>query len=103
MKLLMIGRARRPSVTSRQHSGRISPASNSARFYAPGAEVSMTAPVVTFSIQIGSDGYTIARTVAQRLGYRYYDWHITSAAASAAEGGAEESPSLVDRMMSRLM
>ena len=40
----------------------------------------MPMPVVTFSAQAGSDGFSIARAVAIDLDYLYYDWQITSKA-----------------------
>jgi CMP/dCMP kinase len=63
----------------------------------------MTASVVTFSIQVGSDGFSVARNVAERLGFRYYDWHITSKAAEREDAEEDLPYSMVDRMMKRLM
>jgi cytidylate kinase len=44
----------------------------------------MTAKAVTFAVQIGSGGYEIAHHVAETLKYSYYDWEVTSQAASEA-------------------
>jgi cytidylate kinase len=68
----------------------------------------MTAGTVTFSVQIGSGGYAIARTVADKLGYRYYDWEVTSQAAEMAGvpadvvAASERVPGFLERMMRRL-
>jgi CMP/dCMP kinase len=70
----------------------------------------MTASVVTFSHQIGSNGAQIARSVADKLRYRYYDWEVISQAAAAAGvspeviavAAAERPPNLLERMMRRL-
>jgi cytidylate kinase len=70
----------------------------------------MTASVVTFSTQIGTGGSRIARAVAEKLRFRYYDWEVISQAA--AEAGvspevlavatSERSPGFLERMMARL-
>ena len=44
----------------------------------------MTATTITFAVQLGSDGFAIARAVAERLNYHYLDWEITSRAAADA-------------------
>jgi cytidylate kinase len=44
----------------------------------------MSAKTITFAVQIGSGGFEIARAVADQMRYRYYDWEITSQAASEA-------------------
>lgn len=68
----------------------------------------MTANVIAFSVQTGSGGFAIARQVADQLGYRYYDWEITSEAASRAGVSpndviaSERVPGFVERMMRRL-
>lgn len=68
----------------------------------------MTANVIAFSVQTGSGGFAIARQAAEQLGYRYYDWEITSEAASRAGVSpneviaAERVPGFVERMMRRL-
>ena len=68
----------------------------------------MAASVVAFSVQIGSEGFTLARRVAEQLGYRYYDWEITSEAAARAGVSpteviaAERVPSFLERIMQRL-
>jgi cytidylate kinase len=71
----------------------------------------MTASVVTFSTQIGSGGSRIARAVAEKLRYRYYDWEVISQAASEAGvspevlavATSERPPGFFERMMSRVM
>lgn len=70
----------------------------------------MTASVVTFTTQIGTGGSSIARAVAEKLRFRYYDWEVISQAA--AEAGvspevlavatSERSPGFLERMMTRL-
>lgn len=64
----------------------------------------MAPRVVTFSVQIGSDGFAIARGVAARLRFRYLDWQITSQAAmhERLHVPPEPSPDFVDRLLSRL-
>jgi cytidylate kinase len=68
----------------------------------------MSATVVTFSIQLGSDGLTIARGVADKLDYRYYDNEIVSEAAALAGvspetvAAAERWPTFIERMLERL-
>jgi CMP/dCMP kinase len=68
----------------------------------------MPATAIAFSVQTGSGGFAVARQVAERLGYRYYDWEITSEAAARAGVSpneviaAERVPSFVERMMRRL-
>jgi len=44
----------------------------------------MAASVVTFTVQLGSGGFAIAHQVAEKLGFRYFDWEITSEAAARA-------------------
>ena len=44
----------------------------------------MPASVISFSVETGSGGFAIARRVSDRLGFRYYDWEITSEAAARA-------------------
>lgn len=68
----------------------------------------MPATVVALSVQTGSGGYAIARQVADRLGYKYYDWEITQEAARLAGVppsdvvAAERVPGFLERMMRRL-
>lgn len=70
----------------------------------------MTASVVTFSNPMGSGGSSIARVVAAKLGYRYYDWEVISQAAEEAGVSAEEfalaaaerAPGFMERLMERL-
>ena len=68
----------------------------------------MAARAITFSVQIGSRGFEIARLVAERLKYRYYDWEVTSQAAREAGvspqtvAAAEQSTSGLKRIMERL-
>jgi len=65
----------------------------------------MQASVVTFSIQVGSDGFSVAQSVAEKLGYHYSDWAITSrtmASLSSYLPAGTENRGFVDRMMARL-
>jgi len=68
----------------------------------------MPANVITLSVLNGSGGYSIAHQVADRMGLRYYDWEITSEAASRAGVApsdviaAERVPGFLERMMGRL-
>jgi cytidylate kinase len=70
----------------------------------------MPASVVTFSIQVGSGGSAISRNVADRLGYRFYDWEVISQAAQAAGvspemlavATSERRPSFMERVLGRL-
>ena len=70
----------------------------------------MTASVVTFSTQMGSGGGRIARAVAEKLRFRYYDWEVISQAASEAGvspevlavATSERPPGFFERMMARL-
>jgi cytidylate kinase len=70
----------------------------------------MTASVVTFSTQIGSGGSRIARAVAEKLRFRYYDWEVISQAANEAGvspevlaiATSERPPGFFERMMARL-
>jgi cytidylate kinase len=68
----------------------------------------MPANVVAFSVQTGSGGFTVAHRVSDQLGFRYYDWEITSEAASRAGVtpneviAAERVPGFLERMMRRL-
>ena len=68
----------------------------------------MTAGTVTFSVQVGSGGFAIARAVAEKLGYRYYDWEVTSQAAEMAGvspdivAASERVPGFIERIMRRL-
>jgi hypothetical protein len=60
-------------------------------------------PAITFSAQVGSDGFSIARAVATDLDYRYFDWQITSRASEIggpSPNGSNEA--LGDRIMGRL-
>ena len=69
----------------------------------------MTAKTVTFSIEVGSGGFEIARDVAEQLKYRYYDWEIVNeiatkvgAAPDQVAAAAERLPSLAERIMQQL-
>ncbi len=68
----------------------------------------MPANVVALSVQTGSGGFMVAHRVADALGFRYYDWEITSEAASRAGVtpneviAAERVPGFLERMMRRL-
>jgi cytidylate kinase len=67
----------------------------------------MGATTITLSVQLGSGGFNIARSVADKLGFRYYDWEVTSQAADEAGvspdvvASAERVPSLAERIMER--
>jgi cytidylate kinase len=68
----------------------------------------MPATAIAFSVQTGSGGFAVARQVSESLGFRYYDWEITSEAATRAGVSpteviaAERVPGFVERMMRRL-
>jgi cytidylate kinase len=68
----------------------------------------MKSAVLTFTVQVGSGGFAIARAVAEKLGYRYYDWEVTSQAAEMAGvspdvvAASERVPGFIERMMRRL-
>ena len=68
----------------------------------------MPASVVALSVQAGSGGFDIARQVADQLGFRYYDWEITSEAAARAGVSpteviaSEHMPGFFERIMRRL-
>jgi cytidylate kinase len=65
--------------------------------------------LVTFSTRLGAPGTAVARRVAERLGFRYFDWEITSEAAAQAGvppgviEGSERAQSLLSRVMERLL
>jgi len=67
----------------------------------------MGATTITVSVQLGSGGFAVARGVADKLGFRYYDWEVTSQAAEEAGvspeivAAAERVPSLAERIMER--
>jgi cytidylate kinase len=68
----------------------------------------MVANVVTFTFEVGTGGFAIAHQVAERLGFNYFDWEITSEAARLAGvtpeamAASERMPSFLERMMRRL-
>lgn len=68
----------------------------------------MTATVVALSVQTGSGGFAMAHRISEKLGFRYYDWEITSEAASRAGVSpndviaAERVPGFIERVMRRL-
>ena len=68
----------------------------------------MAATVVALSVQTGSGGFALAHRLAEQLGYRYYDWEITSEAAARAGVSAndviaaERVPGFIERVMRRL-
>jgi len=68
----------------------------------------VAAKVVTFSIQLASGGNEIARTIADKLGYRFLDHEVISRAAEIAGvspetiAAAERWPTFVERMLERL-
>ena len=69
----------------------------------------MTFRTITFTVQLGSDGHKVATMVAEKLGYRYYDWQITNEAAKEAGVpsetmiSSEKVPSLVNRVVERFL
>ncbi len=73
-------------------------------------EATMTASVVTFSTQMGTGGARIARAVAEKLHFSFYDWDVISQAATEAGvspevlavATAERLPGFLERMMTRL-
>src|SRR2546423_1838103 len=65
------------------------------------------AEVITFSVELGTPGYGIARMVAAGLGYSYFDSQITSRAAEKAGFSPETFTyggprPLVERIVERL-
>jgi len=68
----------------------------------------MAASVVTFSVQLGSNGLTIAQAVSSKLDLRYYDAEVVSQAAALAGvspetvAAAERWPTFLERMLERL-
>ncbi len=68
----------------------------------------LDASLITFSVQVGSGGVEVARSVANRLGYRYYDWEVTSHAAEEAGvspetlAAAERVPGFFERIFQRM-
>ncbi len=69
----------------------------------------MTAKAVTFSVAIGSDGFLIARSVAEALKYQYYDSELTSQIAGQVGASPDEValaverlPSLAERIINQL-
>jgi cytidylate kinase len=68
----------------------------------------MAANVVTFAVQLGSGGFEVAETVADKLGYRYLDSEVIAQAAALAGvspdtiAAAERWPTFVERMLERL-
>jgi cytidylate kinase len=68
----------------------------------------VTAKTVTFAVQLGSGGFSIARAVAEKLSYRYYDSEVTARAASDAGVPAatiletQQAQSLLERLIARL-
>jgi cytidylate kinase len=68
----------------------------------------MSATVVALSVQTGSGGFALAHHLSEQLGYRYYDWEITSEAAARAGVSptdviaAERVPGFIERVMRRL-
>jgi cytidylate kinase len=68
----------------------------------------MAATVVALSVQTGSGGFALAHRLSEQLGFRYYDWEITSEAAARAGVSptdviaAERVPGFIERVMRRL-
>src|SRR5918998_3594791 len=69
----------------------------------------MTADVATLTVQLGSGGFGLARGLADRVDFRYYDWEVTSQAALEAGvapdviASAERVPPLVQRIVERFL
>src|SRR5262245_41919222 len=69
----------------------------------------MVARNVTFSVQLGSGAFQIAREVSRRLDYWFYDWEVTQKAAERAGvtpeavAAAERAPSTFQRLAERFM
>ncbi len=69
----------------------------------------MTASTITFAVQLGSDGFAVARGVAERLKYHYLDWEVTSRAAADAGvstemvAQSEQSRGTLQRIVQSLM
>jgi cytidylate kinase len=65
----------------------------------------MPVRAITFSVQLGAQGFDVAQAVAAKLGYRYYDWDIMARARNLiSEGDAAESgDGSAERMMTSLM
>jgi hypothetical protein len=67
----------------------------------------MSANTITMTVQLGSGGFAIGRNLADRLGFRYFDWEVTSQAADEAGvspdvvASAERLPSMAERIMER--
>jgi cytidylate kinase len=65
--------------------------------------------IVTFTVRLGSQGNQTARLVANKLGFRYYDWEITAEAASRAGvppnvvAASEQAQTFVERVLERLL
>jgi cytidylate kinase len=59
-------------------------------------------------VQTGSGGFALAHRLSEQLGFRYYDWEITSEAAARAGVSptdviaAERVPGFIERVMRRL-
>jgi cytidylate kinase len=68
----------------------------------------VAAKVVTFTVQLGSGGNEVARTIALKLGYRFLDHEVISRAAEIAGvspetiAAAERWPTFIERMLERL-
>jgi cytidylate kinase len=65
----------------------------------------MAAKAITFSVQLGAQGFDVAQAVAAKLGYRYYDWDIMARARNLIGEGesAESGDGSAERMMTSLM
>jgi cytidylate kinase len=68
-----------------------------------------TVDVITLTVRLGCLGDAIGRGLAEHLGFRYYDWEITSRAAAQAGvpthviAASEQAKSFVERVLERLM
>lgn len=65
----------------------------------------MSTPTIAFTAQVGSNGFTIAREVADRLGYGYHDWKITARARNLAESEFDglDAGGLAERIMGEVV
>ena len=65
--------------------------------------------VITLNVRLGSQGDSIGRLLADRLGFRYYDWEVTSSAAERAGvpphviAASEQAKSFIERVLERLL
>ena len=62
----------------------------------------MSVKTIAFSVQLGTDGLTIAKTIASRLGFHYVDWNDTSRAA-VDSGISQEAATEFERNRPRFL